>query len=234
MLHNPPPLTTVSHSLTWLMLSHSCSVPCRLIGNLIWEHLPDSVHPVELVHIFQGPLPRRASLTQAWNCWVPTGVPVFFSEEAWQWQSSTCSKIPSLSDTFSIFIMVEITAGRICFSREVGIGSLLYDLVAIPLIIFLTSSSETSLNCLSTSLGLVVDLLGSILCDVPENLLSFGSSVWRNQQNHLPVPHLILVRSFLWCFQWCYWIPYIISWCLSLSTMILLMESTFLADSAVL
>ena len=69
-------------------------------------------------------------------------------------------KIPSLSDTFIIFVKIEITAGRICFSREVGIGPLSHNLVAIPFIIFLTSSSETSLNCLSNSLGLVVDLLG--------------------------------------------------------------------------
>ena len=61
----PPPLTTVSHRLTWLMLSDSCSVPCIQIVNLILEHFPYSVHPAELVHIFQGPLPRRASLTQA-------------------------------------------------------------------------------------------------------------------------------------------------------------------------
>ena len=70
-------------------------------------------------------------------------------------------KIPSLSDTFIIFVMVEITAGRIGFSREVDIGPLSHDLVAIPFIIFFTSSSETSLNCLSTSLSLVVDFLGS-------------------------------------------------------------------------
>ena len=73
--------------------------------------------------------------------------------------------------------MVKIMAGRICFSREVDIGSFSHDLVAIPFIIFLTSSSETSLNCLITSLGLVVDLFRSYLGDVPENLLSFGSSV---------------------------------------------------------
>ena len=46
------------------------------------------------------------------------------------------AKIPSLSDMFIIFVMVEITAGRICFSREVGIGSLSHDLVVIPFIIF--------------------------------------------------------------------------------------------------
>ena len=71
------------------------------------------------------------------------------------------AKIPSLSDMFIIFVMVEITACGICFSREVGIASLLHDLVAIPFIIFFTLSSETSLNCLSTSLNLVVDFLGS-------------------------------------------------------------------------
>ena len=71
------------------------------------------------------------------------------------------AKIPSLSDMFIIFAMVEITAGRICFSREVGIRSLSHDLVAIPFIILFASSSETSLNCLSTFFGLVIDFLGS-------------------------------------------------------------------------
>ena len=83
------------------------------------------------------------------------------------------AKIPSPSDRFIIFIMVEITAGRICFSGEVGIGSLSHDLVAIPFITFLTSSSETFLDCLITSLGLVVDLLWLYLCDIPENLFIF-------------------------------------------------------------
>ena len=64
------------------------------------------------------------------------------------------AKIPSLSDMFIIFVLVEITAGRICFSKEVGNGLLLHDLVAIPFIMFLTSSSETSLNCLEPPLAL--------------------------------------------------------------------------------
>ena len=71
------------------------------------------------------------------------------------------AQIPSLIDTFIILIMVEITAGRICLSRDVGIGSLSHDLVAIFFIIFFTSSSETTLNCICTSLSLVVDFLGS-------------------------------------------------------------------------
>ena len=73
------------------------------------------------------------------------------------------AKIPSLSDTFIIFVMVEITPGRICFNREVGIGSVSHDLVATPFIILFTSSSETSLNCLSTSLGLVIYRLSWII-----------------------------------------------------------------------
>ena len=58
------------------------------------------------------------------------------------------AKIPSLSGTVIIFGFVEITAGRISFSREVGTGSHLYNLVAIPFIIYITSSSEISLNFL--------------------------------------------------------------------------------------
>ena len=71
------------------------------------------------------------------------------------------AKIPSLGDTFIIFVTVGITAGRICFSREVGIGSLSHDLVAIPFIIFFTSFSETSPELFSTSFGLIIDFLGS-------------------------------------------------------------------------
>ena len=71
------------------------------------------------------------------------------------------AKIPSFSDMFIIIVMLGITAGRICFSREVGTGSLSHTLVANPFITFLTASSETSLNWLSTSLSLVVEVLGS-------------------------------------------------------------------------
>ena len=147
--------------------------PISWIDNLVLEHLPYSVHPIELGHIFQGPLPKGASLTQAWNYWAPVWSPNFFKRGLTMAVFHFEAKIPSLSDTFIIFVMVEITAGRICFSREVGIGSLSHDLVAIPFIIFFTSSSKTSLNWHSTSFGIVVDFLGSYFRRCPKESLIF-------------------------------------------------------------